>query len=167
MSNDREIITYPEAALRDARGEIVNVFTGALAHVAVITSKVGSVRAGHYHRHDVQRMFLVSGRYRSVTGPVDNAGRLMGPTREVVVNAGALAECPPGVGHVYEFLEDSVFLNLNTVDRAPAEYDFHTTPLQQRWLVPCDGCGKLACIDWDDGVILWRCDVCGPLVAAL
>lgn len=129
MSDRYESVTYPPVAFEDGRGTIVNVLAESLVHVAVITSKSGAVRANHWHPRDRQHQFVVSGRLRAVSAPVDEAGRRTGPSRELIVEAGALLYTPPLVGHAYEFLSDAVLVNLNTVDRRPEEYEAETRPL--------------------------------------
>ena len=60
-----DTIRHIDAAFRDARGEIFNLFEGPLGHVALITSKKGSVRANHYHKQDHQTIYLIRGGYES------------------------------------------------------------------------------------------------------
>ena len=126
----------------DDRGSIVNVLRNGIIiedmlhrwpfsslhqikHVAVITSVVDAVRANHWHPLDVQAMILISGRYRSVArrhGTLD-------PPEEIIVDPWDLVITPPGIDHAQHITEASVFLNLNTENRAPDEYAKHTIPL--------------------------------------
>ena len=127
-----ETVTYPEVAFEDDRGAIINVMQGKLHHVAVITSAAGSVRANHWHpAGNTQYMYLVSGRYRVVSVPLSPEGREIGERQEFIVEARGLTETGPLIGHAYEFLEDSVFLNLNTRPRVADAYGKHTYPLDE------------------------------------
>ena len=131
-----ETVTHPATAHEDERGRIVNVIQRHLEHVAVITRAKGAVFGNHFHPSspcvtpfNVQRMYLISGRYRSVSAPVDNEGVFIGPPQEFIVEAGDLTEVGSGVGHAYEALEDCLFLNLNTTTREVDGFGEHTKPL--------------------------------------
>ncbi len=125
-----EKVTTPKVIHSDARGEIINITD----HVAVITCVEGSVRAQHWHPgQNVQLMYLVFGRYAAASEEVDAEGRLIPNTRNVqIVEAGQLAECPANLAHAYTFLQDSLFLNLNTEPRDPGGYGKHTIPIAIR-----------------------------------
>lgn len=118
-----EIVVKLSPTLVDERGEITNVLNRPIRHVAVITSRKGSIRGNHWHPEDEQYMYLISGRYRSVTKDLDT-----GEATEQIVESGSLVYCPPRVVHAYEFLEDSVFLNLTLDDRDPKRFAEHTIP---------------------------------------
>ena len=70
-----ETVKHINAAFRDGRGEIFNVFEGKIGHVALITSKKGSVRANHYHNRDHQYMYLISGAYESHSCDIENPAK--------------------------------------------------------------------------------------------
>lgn len=124
-----EKITPLEIAFRDERGEITNIIQGEdIEHVALITSKKGSIRARHFHPEgNVQRMFCVSGKYLVTSQCLDPNGALVPGTRRVaLVQAGDLTEVPPLVAHGYFHLEDTIALNINTKKREPHGYGQHT-----------------------------------------
>jgi len=130
-----ETKTAREIAFQDARGEITNLVQGDLNHVAIITSKAGSVRANHWHPGtNVQHMYLVSGRYRALSAPLDKEGNPIGEVKEIIVEAGEIATVGPYIAHAYEFLEDSVFININSAERQPDGYGEHTIPLKTKLL---------------------------------
>lgn len=118
-----EVIIKLSPGFVDQRGEITNVLEKPIKHVAVITSTKGSIRGNHKHPQE-QYMYLISGRYRSVSKDTG----VDGPPIEQIVEAGSLVYCPPNVAHAYEFLESSVFLNLTLDDRDPSRFAEHTTP---------------------------------------
>lgn len=117
-----EKIRHIDPAFVDERGEIHNLFEGQLGHVALITSKKGTVRANHYHKQDLQYIYLVSGAYESVCCPVDN------PEQKQVlqVRPGDIVETPPYIAHAQRFTEDSVFLAFTTRMREEGKYEDDT-----------------------------------------
>lgn len=121
-----EKIKHIEPAFRDARGEIHNLFEGTLGHVALITSKKGSVRGNHYHKQDVQYIYLVSGAYESHCCPVDNPDK----KQVLQVRAGDIVETPPHIAHAQYFTEDSVFLAFSTRMREQGKYEDDTIAFQ-------------------------------------
>ena len=117
-----ETIRHIDAAFKDDRGEIYNIFEGTTGHVAYITSKKGSVRANHYHKKDIQYMYLVSGAYDSYSCPVDDPSKM----QILKVKAGDIVKTPPLVAHAQKFTEDSVFLSLTTRMREEGKYEEDT-----------------------------------------
>jgi len=117
-----EKIRHIDPAFVDARGEIHNLFEGQIGHVALITSKKGTVRANHYHKQDLQFIYLVSGAYESVSCPIDN------PSQKQVlqVRPGDIVETPTLVAHAQKFTEDSVFLAFSTRLREQGKYEDDT-----------------------------------------
>ena len=117
-----ETIKHIKPAFVDARGEIINVFEGTTGHVAYITSRKGSVRANHYHKKDIQHMYLISGAYESHCCEVKN------PSNKQVLHAkaGDIIKTPPLVAHAQRFTEDSVFLSLTTREREEGKYEEDT-----------------------------------------
>jgi len=67
-----ETLKRIDVAVKDPRGEIMNIFEGPIEHIALITSKKGSIRANHYHKEDQQYIYLVSGAYESHCCDVGN-----------------------------------------------------------------------------------------------
>lgn len=128
----QESISHPRIAHSDDRGEIINVL--AEPHVAVITSVEGSVRAGHWHPGaNIQKMYLIYGRYAAASEEISADGALIPGTRRIqIVEAGQLATCPPYLAHAYLFMEDSLFLNINSQPREPEGFGKHTIPIQIR-----------------------------------
>ena len=117
-----ETVKRIEVAFKDERGEIYNIFEGETGHIAYITSKKGSVRANHYHKKDIQYMYLISGAYDSHCCPVDD------PSKKQIlkVKAGDIVKTPPLVAHAQKFTEDSVFLSLTTRMREEGKYEEDT-----------------------------------------
>ncbi len=121
-----ETLKHIDPAVVDARGGISNVFEGKIEHIALITSKKGSVRANHYHKEDHQYIYLVSGAYESHSCDVAN------PQKKQVlkVKSGDIVYTPPLTAHAQKFTEDSVFLALSTRQRELGKYEQDTIAFQ-------------------------------------
>ena len=121
-----ETLKHINPAVRDNRGDIINVFEGQAGHVALITSKKGSVRANHYHKKDHQYIYLISGAYESHGCRVEN------PSQKQVlqVRSGDIVYTPPLTAHAQKFTEDSVFLALSTLQREKGKYEDDTVAFQ-------------------------------------
>lgn len=121
-----EKIKHIDTAFHDQRGDITNIFEGRIGHIALITSKKGSVRANHYHKKDLQYIYLLSGAYESHSCDVRN------PEKKQVleVKPGDIVETPPYIAHAQKFLEDSVFLALTTRQRESGKYEEDTIAYQ-------------------------------------
>ena len=117
-----ETIRHIESAFTDARGAIFNLFEGRLGHVALITSRKGSVRANHYHKEDHQFIYLIQGAYESWSCPVNDPQK----KQMLRVTPGDLVETPPLTAHAQRFTEDSVFLALSTRRREQGNYEDDT-----------------------------------------
>ena len=117
-----ESIKHIGVAFKDDRGEIYNLFEGRLEHVAMITSRAGTVRANHYHKEDHQYIYLVSGAYESHCCPVNEP-----ENKQVLqVKPGDIVETPAMIAHAQYFTEDSVFLAFTTRQREEGKYEEDT-----------------------------------------
>lgn len=108
----------------DDRGAIANILEEPINHAAIISSKKGTVRANHYHPEQIQYVYLVSGKFESVSKDLRKGDDAK--VEKVMVDAGSLVTTPPMIAHAMRFLEDSVMLNLTTADRDPKNFDKHT-----------------------------------------
>tara|TARA_B100001971_G_C18236806_1_gene567849 strand:+ start:582 stop:974 length:393 start_codon:yes stop_codon:yes gene_type:complete len=121
MANEKVIKIEP--AFEDERGVIANILEEPITHIAIITSKKGSIRANHYHPKQVQYEYLISGKYESTTKNLNNKDEKIEKT---IINAGDLVITPPMIAHAMRFLEDSVMLNLTTGQRDTQNFSDHT-----------------------------------------
>lgn len=121
-----ETLKHIDPAVRDNRGDITNVFEGETGHVALITSKKGTVRANHYHKKDHQYIYLITGAYESHSCSVEN------PSQKQVlrVGPGDIVYTPPLTAHAQKFTENSVFLALSTLQREEGKYENDTVAFQ-------------------------------------
>ena len=124
MSNlPNEIVKKIDPEFEDGRGAIINVLEEPICHVAVITTKKGSIRGNHYHPEQTQYVYLVSGKYESVSKNLKDKNS---KEEKVMVEPNSLVITPPMIAHAMRFLEDSVMLNLTTGHRYEKEYSDHT-----------------------------------------
>lgn len=107
----------------DERGMIANILEEPVSHVAIITSKSGSIRGNHYHPKQVQYVYLISGKYENLSKDLNkkNAG-----IKSKIIGPGDLVITFPMVAHAMRFLEDSVLLNLTPGHRHSSRFSQHT-----------------------------------------
>ncbi len=129
-----ETLKHIKPAVSDARGLITNIFEGRIEHVAMITSKKGSIRANHYHKEDYQYIYLISGAFESHCVDTRDTNK-----RNVLyVKPGDIVDTPPLIAHAQKFTEDSVFLALTTRQRESGKYESDTIayPVIEGYLNP-------------------------------
>lgn len=126
-SKDLEFIIKGQKEFIDERGKISNYeLTEPINLIGYIESKVGTVRANHYHPIQEQKCLLVKGKYISVIKDLSKENAEI-EIREI--NAGDIAVIQPNVAHAMVFLEDSIFLNLVRGEREHDNYGVtHTIP---------------------------------------
>jgi quercetin dioxygenase-like cupin family protein len=117
-----ETVRHIGPAFIDDRGAITNVFEGTIEHVALITSKKGSVRANHYHKNIYQYIYLVSGALDTHCCDIGAPDKV----QVIQVRPGDLIDTPPLVAHAQYFTEDSVFIALSTRHRSAGQYEGDT-----------------------------------------
>lgn len=120
LSTADNVISAPVIVADDARGIIEKLAEGNYQSVLRITSKAGSVRANHYHKHDSHLCYLTKGKLRYVHRPALDASA---PLEEVIILPGQLFYTPPMVAHAMHFLEDSEFYCFTTQTRGQEEYE--------------------------------------------
>ena len=122
-----ETVKKIEPDFQDDKGAILNVLEEPICHVAVITSKKGSIRANHYHPKQTQYVYLVSGKYESISKNLQDKNA---KEEKVIIEPNSLVITPPMIAHAMRFLEDSIMLNLTTGHRYSKEYEEHTKKFQ-------------------------------------
>lgn len=119
----REIVKEIKPVFEDERGAIANILEEPVSHVAIINSKAGSVRGNHYHPEQTQYVYLVSGKYESLSEDLNDKNAKV---ESKIIKAGNLVITPPMVAHAMRFLEDSILLNLTTGQRDNDRFEEHT-----------------------------------------
>ncbi len=120
-----ETITKIKPAFSDDRGIISNIMEQDVSHIAIITSKKGSVRGNHYHPKQQQYCYLIFGKYESITKDLKS-----GKEEKIIAVAGDLVHTPPMIAHAMVFLEDSSMLNITTGQRDTDKFAEHTIKYQ-------------------------------------
>jgi quercetin dioxygenase-like cupin family protein len=105
----------------DARGAILDILAGVkIDAITIITSKKGSVRGNHYHKHTIQYTYLISGRLSYLTSV--KSGKVV----RRVLKPGDIVESPAGETHTFVALRDSMFLSLSRGPRRGIDYEKDT-----------------------------------------
>ncbi len=111
----------------DDRGFIANIADGNLGDVAVIHSKVNSVRANHIHEHDWHLSYLISGSMLYTwKNSIDDE-----LTNHAEVSAGKLIFTPPKTPHKMTFTSDSTFIAVAALSRSQDAYEQDTERLSE------------------------------------
>ncbi len=121
-----EIIKKIKPAFVDERGAIANIIDADIKSVIIVTSKAGAIRGNHYHRKQIQYVYLISGRFEFLTKDIRKDEK----TESVVIEEGDLVVTQPMVAHTMKFLEDSVFMAFGTEPREQKEYEEDTVRLK-------------------------------------
>lgn len=120
----RVVHTKPE--FRDERGYItrlVNDNNLKLRAVLYITSKAGTQRGNHYHKHDYHYVYCLSGKLRYSEKDMNKSNSR---TESVILKPGDLVLSKPMFAHSMEFLKDTVFLAFTTETRDQDKYESDT-----------------------------------------
>ncbi len=126
-----EIVKKIDIAYEDQRGKISNIIDEPLHHIAIITSKAGSIRANHYHPKQVQYIYLISGKYESYSKGLEESDDQI---QTLIIEPNDFVETPPMIAHAMKFLEDSVMLNITTGARESENFDEHTIKFKLIWI---------------------------------
>jgi dTDP-4-dehydrorhamnose 3,5-epimerase-like enzyme len=114
-------------AFSDERGAISDIVDDAvILHVGIITSKAGTIRANHYHIKQTQHNYILSGKVKLITWQVKDPKNV---TKNILVPCD-LVFIPAGVAHRMEFLEDTVFLDMNSESRSNDGYEKDTVRVE-------------------------------------
>ncbi len=112
----------------DERGRITNYeLPEPINWIGWIESKMGTVRANHWHPIQQQKCILISGRYISVFQDLKTPNA---PMTTQLMEPGDVVVTEPLVAHTMVFLEDSLFLNLVNGEREHDNYGKHTLPYE-------------------------------------
>lgn len=110
----------------DGRGgiaRIVDATTDTFRAVLRITSKAGTIRSNHYHKHDYHYIYIESGSCEYSEKP---AKEKSAKVETVLLRPGDLVLTKPGIIHAVKFLKDTVLYALTTESRDPKQYEKDT-----------------------------------------
>ena len=118
--NDLEYIRDGENIFSDKRGSISNhELTEPINLIGLIDSKVGTIRANHYHPQQEQKCLFTKGQIIEIFQDIINPNS---PKITQVVNAGQISVIKPNVAHTMVFTKDTTFLNLVRGERDHENY---------------------------------------------
>ncbi len=120
ITKDLEHVKKGEKEFVDDRGKISNhELPEPINLIGYIDSKVGTVRANHFHPIQEQKCLLVKGQFISVYKDLlnENSQKITH-----VVNEGDLIVTKPNVAHAMVFTKNSIFLNLVRGEREHENY---------------------------------------------
>ena len=105
-----EIIRF-ETAWNDWRGDITNILPPGyqVSNIAIITSRAGSMRSGHYHKKSSHWCYVVEGFMWYHYRPVGSSD----PPERALINKGQAVFTPPEVEHLMHFPDNTVFLSIS------------------------------------------------------
>lgn len=112
----------------DQRGSIFDLLDDAIIkHVGLITSKRGTIRGNHYHLKQDQYNYIFSGKVKLLTRHIEEDPNM---TDSHILAPGDFVFIPTQIIHTMEFLEDTVFLDLNSESRSNDGYEKDTIRVQ-------------------------------------
>ena len=110
-----------ESSFKDDRGIIQNIINGEISHVAIITSKAGSIRSNHYHTTNSHYIYVMSGKMEYWERELDGSNREM-----ILCGPGDMVFSESNKVHKTVFLEDCTIITFAAGHRGP-EYDADDT----------------------------------------
>ena len=124
----KNLIRIP-ASIVDKRGSITHILEPAfkLKGVLLIVSKVGAVRANHYHKKDSHYVYILKGKMEYTEKDLKRKGA---KKKTIILKEGDLVLTPPMAAHAMRFLEDTVFLAFTTEKRDQKSYERDTRRIQ-------------------------------------
>ena len=111
-------VVIPQSFL-DERGEIINIADGMLGDVAVIHSKINTVRANHVHESDWHLSYCL-------TGSLNYSYHVVEKVQTIRIGAGNLFFTPAGVPHRMDFIEDTTLVVVSRNSRKKEKYEEDT-----------------------------------------
>ncbi|MFH1182154.1 MAG: methyltransferase domain-containing protein [Candidatus Woesearchaeota archaeon] len=110
-------------AASDKRGTIIDIMSGEIHHVSIITFTKGSVRANHYHKNQTQYTYVIRGEIELKMKDLREKNPKVTTT---VMPERSFVAIPPMVIHKLTALKDSEILALTTEERTSEKYEEDT-----------------------------------------
>lgn len=124
LFSDSDFANYPFVRIPqefvDERGLIQNIADGDIGDVALISSKMGSIRANHVHANDWHLTFVVSGQ---MTYHWLNEN---GQKSAVTVKNSEMVFTPNQTPHKMVFKADTIFIAISKLNRSHEKYEADT-----------------------------------------
>lgn len=107
----------------DERGAITGLCNSfSFEECNLISSRKGTVRGGHYHKHTREMFIILQGRIEillfHVNAPQETQKHIVSPTQCFIIN--------PFVVHHFTMLEDSMWINALNPKMSAQDKDFFT-----------------------------------------
>ena len=109
------------SSFTDDRGTIQNIINAPFNHVAMITSKTGTVRSNHYHLTNSHYIYVLSGLMEYWERDLDGSNKEM-----ILCKPGDMILSEPNKVHKTVFLEDTTIITFAAGYRGP-EFDKNDT----------------------------------------
>lgn len=119
-------VIHTKEQFSDSRGGISRIVDEdklRFRSVLRITSKAGSIRSNHYHKHDSHYIYVESGKCEYSEKPADDPHAKI---KTVILEPGDVVLSKPGIIHAVKFLEDSVLFAFSTEKRQQDLYEKDT-----------------------------------------
>lgn len=110
----------------DSRGGIARIIDQdkfPIRAILRITSKKGSIRSNHYHKHDHHYIYVESGKCEYSEMPADKPNAKI---ETVTMGPGDIVFTKPGIIHAVRFLEDTVLYASTSEKREHDSYEKDT-----------------------------------------
>jgi len=114
----------------DERGFITRIIDQdkyPIRSVLYITGKAGTVRGNHYHKKDAHYIYCLAGKFRYSEKDISKSNSKL---ESVLMEPGDLLLTKPKFFHMFEFLEESVFLAITTESREQDKYEKGTVRMK-------------------------------------
>jgi quercetin dioxygenase-like cupin family protein len=119
-------VTHIPDEHKDSRGAIAHVLDQneiPLRSILRITSKKGSIRSNHYHKHDSHYIYIESGSCEYSEKPANEKSAKI---ETMTLGPGDVVLTKPMMIHAVKFLEDSVIYAFTTETRNQEKYEEDT-----------------------------------------
>mgnify|MGYP001559972275 FL=1 len=124
----------------DDRGTITDIFSNEpREQCTIISSKKGSVRGNHFHKHTLQSDFMVSGKMKILYRKQDES-----EVHEQIVEANDFLQWEAGEAHEFIAVEDLIFVTFHNGPRGGDNYENDTFRLK----IPLHEQAKKKITDW-------------------
>lgn len=116
-------ILEPDFQFADERGRLVQLVHDGYRQVNYIVSHAGENRGGHYHRHNREAFYVVSGTFELEVWPAARKGIVS--AEGYTFGAGSMFEIPENMVHSFRFLEETSLISMYSkgVESASGEKD--------------------------------------------
>lgn len=108
-----------DPAFMDERGIISDLLNETIAHVGLITTEDGAIRANHYHKLSTQHSYILSGSFEVLLAPSDQPSNV----KKVILRAGEMISIPPNVIHRFKAIDRAVMIDMVSESRDGTGYE--------------------------------------------